>query len=56
MGRSKWKGPFVNTNILLNLSNDTKKLKIVKRNSEIIPKFVGINFHVHNGKTFYKSY
>ena len=54
MSRSKWKGPFLNTKILQNLQNNTKKLNIATRNSEIVPNFVGLSFNVPNGKTFTK--
>lgn len=48
MCRSKLKGPFVKE---LDFS---KKNKItVSRGVEIVPKFVGFNFSIHNGKTFF---
>jgi ribosomal protein S19 len=54
MSKSKWKSPFINTKVLQNLKNNTKKLNIATRNSEIVPNFVGLNFNVHNGKTYTK--
>lgn len=41
MGRSKWKGPYTSKNI-----------KIIPRNLEITPKFLGSIFDVHNGKGY----
>jgi small subunit ribosomal protein S19 len=51
MGRSIWKGPFVNSSILR--ENKTKKnLKIWSRNS-VIPEFLlGQTVFVYNGKEF----
>lgn len=47
MRRSKLKGPFIEK--FASLKNDTI---IVKRSVEIVPKFVGFNFSVYNGKNF----
>jgi ribosomal protein S19 len=55
MSRSKWKGPYLNPDSLKTISsNNFKKQKnnIVSRNSEIIPKFLGLTFYVHNGKNY----
>ena len=46
MGRSSWKGPFVNSN----LNNSLIKTKA--RNTSIVPDFVGKTFQVHNGKSY----
>lgn len=47
MYRSKLKGPFIKKFVFL------KKNKIViNRNIQIVPKFVGFNFNVYNGKNF----
>jgi small subunit ribosomal protein S19 len=54
MSRSKWKGPFLNTKTLQDLKNKSKKINIATRNSNIVPTFVGLNFNIHNGKTFTK--
>jgi small subunit ribosomal protein S19 len=53
MGRSKWKGPYIET-VLLKPSNSKQKTDQYKasRNSEIVPKFLGITFDVHNGKNY----
>ena len=53
MSRSKWKGPYINPRYLRELKN-IKKQHVYKmsRNSEIIPKFVGLTFKIHNGKSY----
>ena len=51
MTRSKWKGPYVNL-ILLNKSNHNNCTKIASRSCEILPKFVGKTFDVHNGNKY----
>lgn len=50
MSRSKWKGPYTNIKIE---KKKSYKLLIASRNSEIIPKFVGKTFKIHNGKTYF---
>lgn len=54
MNRSKWKGPYIDKNITKNIKLLSKKksLPIISRDSTIIPKFIGVKFNVHNGKTF----
>lgn len=54
MSRSKWKGPYINSNFLkqIKISNKKKLLPIISRNSTIIYKFIGLKFNVHTGKTF----
>jgi ribosomal protein S19 len=47
MSRSKWKGPFLNFK-----TSDNKKNNIINRNSVITPSFVGLTYHVHNGKNY----
>jgi len=56
MSRSKWKGPFVDTNLLnkTKLINSKKDILTKSRNSTIIPSFVGKSFKIHNGKVFHK--
>jgi small subunit ribosomal protein S19 len=53
MSRSKWKGPYINP---ANLKETTLIKKqyvyLMSRNSEIIPKFLGLTFKVHNGKSY----
>jgi len=55
MSRSKWKGPYISTEDFRKLNNLKKQHKtflIASRNSEIVPKFIGLTFHVHNGKKY----
>lgn len=54
MSRSNWKGPYVKPSYLnLEQSNDKKKpIYLTSRNSDILPKFVGLEFKVHNGKKY----
>ena len=58
MSRSKWKGPFISKQLIKSINASQKKsqnfIKTVSRHSEIVPKFVGINFDIYNGKTFSK--
>ena len=53
MSRSKWKGPYIQT-IRIEPSNIKQKIDkyTASRNSEIVPKFLGVTFNVHNGKTY----
>nr|YP_009370734.1 ribosomal protein S19 [Eukaryota sp. BB2]AQL10442.1 ribosomal protein S19 [Eukaryota sp. BB2] len=59
MPRSIWKGPFIDKCLiskLINYSNEELKKNPIKtwsRRSFIIPEFCGLNFEIHNGKTFY---
>ena len=57
MGRSLKKGPFVDQKLLakidkMNEQPHKKPIKTWSRRSMITPEFVGITFHVHNGKLF----
>ena len=54
MNRAKWKGPYIDSNITkcLKSLNKKKSLPTITRSSAIIPKFIGLNFNVHTGKTF----
>ena len=59
MSRAKWKGPFLTDNIINNCKKkDNKNFKTEifteVRSTVIIPKFIGLNINVHNGKTFSK--
>jgi len=56
MSRSKWKGPFVDKNLLKKVGYEkTKKIFLTKsRTSTIIPSFVGKCFKIYNGKIFHK--
>ena len=56
MSRVKWKGPCVENRLLKNIQNATvvskNDIKTISRSSVILPKFIGLTVHVHNGKTF----
>ena len=54
MSRSKWKGPYVDTNNLKDLQNLKKTYikTIITRNSTILPKFLEKTFEIYNGKKF----
>jgi len=56
MSRSKWKGPFVNNNLLnkVKLTKNKKEIQTKSRNSTILPVFVGKHFKIYNGKIFHK--
>lgn len=61
MARSLKKGPFVDYHLLEKVDKiqNTKGKKIIKtwsRRSTVLPDMVGINFAVHNGKTFVPVY
>ncbi len=54
MGRSIWKGPFVDGYLLKKAekargSGSNAIIKIWSRRSTILPQFVGLTFGVHNG-------
>jgi small subunit ribosomal protein S19 len=53
MSRSSWKNPFVKLNCLKVLTTSKKSnIYSISRNSEIIPKFFGLTFKVHNGRQY----
>ncbi len=56
MGRSVWKGPFVDEYVLRKAAASEgsrhKIIKIWSRRSTILPQFVGLNFGVYNGRKF----
>lgn len=56
MKRVKWKGPYVKGQLLKKFQDSEKaykkNIRIVSRESIILPKFVGANVQIHNGKTF----
>ena len=61
MPRSLKKGPFIDQKLLAKIdtaaaSGDKKPIKTWSRASMITPDFVGLNFAVHNGKTFVPVY
>ena len=57
MGRSIKKGPFVDEHLMKKVQKAVemkshKPIKTWSRRSMILPEFVGLNFEVHNGKSF----
>jgi len=56
MNRVKWKGPYVDNNLLKNVKtselNIKKSIKTITKNSLILPQFVGFSLEIYNGKTF----
>ncbi|MFC7338537.1 30S ribosomal protein S19 [Haloferula chungangensis] len=61
MPRSLKKGPFIDQKLLAKIdkaieADDKKPIKTWSRASMITPDFVGLNFAVHNGKTFVPVY
>ena len=55
MGRSVWKGPFVDAYVLKKAeaareSGRNEVIKIWSRRSTILPQFVGLTFGVYNGR------
>jgi len=61
MPRSLKKGPFLEQKLLAKIdkaveAGDKKPIKTWSRKSMITPDFVGLNFLVHNGKTFVPVY
>ncbi len=61
MSRSIKKGFFVDPHLMTKVeksqdANDRKPIQTWSRRSTITPEFVGLNFNVHNGKTFVPVY
>jgi small subunit ribosomal protein S19 len=61
MGRSLYKGPFIDTHLMkkvedLNAKNQKTVVKTWSRRSTISPEFIGHTFGVHNGKKFIPVY
>ena len=61
MARSVKKGFFVDPSLdkkvaAAQAANDRKPIQTWSRRSTITPEFVGLNFNVHNGKTFIPVY
>ena len=51
--RSTWKGPFVSYKIYTTLRQNTKKVFFLKKkNSTILPEFIGLLVKVYNGFRF----
>jgi small subunit ribosomal protein S19 len=61
MGRSLYKGPFVDDHLLrkveeMNAKNEKKVVRTWSRRSTITPEFIGHTLGVHNGKKFIPVY
>ncbi|MGC6423630.1 MAG: 30S ribosomal protein S19 [Lentimonas sp.] len=61
MSRSVKKGFFVDPHLakkveLAQANNDRKPIQTWSRRSTITPDFVGLNFNVHNGRSFLPVY
>ena len=61
MSRSVKKGFFVDTHLSKKVTaaqadNDRKPIQTWSRRSTITPDFVGLNFNVHNGRSFLPVY
>ena len=61
MGRSLYKGPFIDLHLLNKVEkarkgNDKTMIKTWSRRSTITPDFIGMTFAVHNGKKFIPVY
>lgn len=54
MSRSSKKGPYIDQRLVKKVLNAKKgaQIKTWSRSCTIPPEFVGLNFLVHNGKTF----
>lgn len=54
MVRARWKGPFIYQNNIAELDSLKKNYNKLRtsRNCEIVPKFVGLNCKIHDGKNF----
>jgi small subunit ribosomal protein S19 len=57
MGRSVWKGPFIDHHLQkkvddMNQRNERKVIRTWSRRSTITPDFVGHTVAVHNGRKF----
>ena len=57
MGRSVWKGPFVDGYLLkkadkVRAGGRNEIIKIWSRRSTIVPQFIGLTFGVYNGHKF----
>ncbi len=61
MSRSAKKGPFIDENLLKKIikTKETKSKDIIKtwaRACTVIPDFIGLTIHVHDGKKFIPLY
>ena len=55
--RSTWKPPFVDGFLLKKIdaaieTGSSRPIKTMSRRSTILPKFVGLNFEIYNGKKY----
>ena len=53
MGRSKWKGPYINK-VSLFKHSELKRVPALPRTFEITAKIVGSSFNVYTGRKFIK--
>jgi ribosomal protein S19 len=51
--RSSWKSPLLKKNILIKIKSYKTPIIIYSRSSSITPSCVGLNFLIHNGKTYH---
>lgn len=58
MSRAKWKGPYIQKELLVKFLEAKlslqKEVYTYSRKSIIIPKFINFTFNIHNGKQFIK--
>ena len=54
MSRSKWKGPYIKPEFLekQNIEKKEQKTLMASRSSKITPKFLGLTFNIHNGRSY----
>jgi len=55
--RSTWKGPYILQKIYTNLlQKDKKNFYLKKKNSVILPEFVGLTIKIYNGQKFFNLF
>ena len=54
MSRSKYKGPFIDINLLNDVKRSSKAIQTFSRKCCIIPFLLNKTLHVYNGKRFLK--
>ena len=55
MSRAKWKGPYLENELINQIYQKNKTgVFTTSRKSTVLPNFVGKTFYVHNGKNFLK--
>ena len=54
MSRAKWKGPYINKNLLKSFCNNKSDTHTTSRSSTVIPILIGRTVCIHNGKNFLK--